>query len=278
MTQVLVDETLQTVVVEETATTVIVRAPGPAPVSPGTGTVTSVAVSGGTTGLTTSGGPITSSGTITLAGTLAVASGGTGATSAATARSNLSAAASGANSDITSLTGITGGIGTVDFIDVDTAATPASAAGRMHWDSVTGTVSLGEVGGNVTAQLGQTIDALVFNAEATTITKGQAVYIFGAQGDRASVKRANNSAESTAINTLGLAAESIAASQTGFVRILGVLDKLNTSAFNAGDTLYLGATDGALTTTKPTSPSQVVFIGVVERSNAGNGQIFIRIK
>ena len=44
-------------------------------------TVSSVAVSGGSTGLTTSGGPITSSGTITLAGTLAVANGGTGQTS-----------------------------------------------------------------------------------------------------------------------------------------------------------------------------------------------------
>jgi hypothetical protein len=43
------------------------------------GTVTSVAVSGGTTGLTTSGGPITTSGTITIAGTLALANGGTGA-------------------------------------------------------------------------------------------------------------------------------------------------------------------------------------------------------
>jgi hypothetical protein len=46
-----------------------------------TGTVTSVDVSGGTTGLTTSGGPVTGSGTITLAGTLAVANGGTGLTS-----------------------------------------------------------------------------------------------------------------------------------------------------------------------------------------------------
>lgn len=47
----------------------------------GTGTVTSVDVSGGTTGLTTSGGPVTSSGTITLAGTLATTNGGTGLTS-----------------------------------------------------------------------------------------------------------------------------------------------------------------------------------------------------
>ena len=43
---------------------------------PGGGTVTSVNASGGTTGLTFSGGPITSSGTLTLAGTLAVANGG----------------------------------------------------------------------------------------------------------------------------------------------------------------------------------------------------------
>lgn len=48
-------------------------------------TVSSVAVSGGSTGLTTSGGPITSSGTITLGGTLAIGSGGTGQTTATAA-------------------------------------------------------------------------------------------------------------------------------------------------------------------------------------------------
>jgi len=53
--------------------------------SAGTGSVTSVAVSGGTTGLTTSGGPVTSSGTITLAGTLAIANGGTNSTATPTA-------------------------------------------------------------------------------------------------------------------------------------------------------------------------------------------------
>lgn len=61
----------------------------------GSGTVTSVAVSGGTTGLTTSGGPITTSGTITLAGTLAVANGGTGTGTAFTQGSVVFAGASG---------------------------------------------------------------------------------------------------------------------------------------------------------------------------------------
>ena len=50
------------------------------------GTVTSIDVSGGTTGLTTSGGPVTGSGTITLAGTLAAANGGTGNTNGTVAK------------------------------------------------------------------------------------------------------------------------------------------------------------------------------------------------
>jgi hypothetical protein len=53
--------------------------------------VTSVGVDGGTTGLTTTGGPITSSGTITISGMLAVSNGGTGATDAGNALINLGA-------------------------------------------------------------------------------------------------------------------------------------------------------------------------------------------
>lgn len=85
-------------------------APPPIPViaGGGSGTVTSVDVSGGTTGLTTTGGPITTSGTITLGGTLAVANGGTGGTTAAAAPFALK----GANTDITSIALTTGTITT----------------------------------------------------------------------------------------------------------------------------------------------------------------------
>lgn len=75
----------------------------------GSGTVTSVAASGGTTGLSFTGSPITTSGTLTLTGTLAVANGGTGSSTAAGARSSLSAAASGTNSDITKIEGLGAG-------------------------------------------------------------------------------------------------------------------------------------------------------------------------
>lgn len=49
------------------------------------GSVTSINVSGGTTGITFSGGPVTTSGTITAAGTLGIGNGGTGQTTASAA-------------------------------------------------------------------------------------------------------------------------------------------------------------------------------------------------
>jgi len=88
----------------------------------GSGTVTSVALSGGSTGLGFSGTPITTSGTITLGGTLALAYGGTGASTASAARTNLglaTVAATGAYSDLT------GGpsLGTSSALNVDTDGT-----------------------------------------------------------------------------------------------------------------------------------------------------------
>lgn len=83
-------------------------APPSVPTSSGSGTVTSVNVSGGSTGLTTTGGPITGSGTITLGGTLAVGYGGTGSTTAAGAPFALK----GTNTDITSIALTTGTITT----------------------------------------------------------------------------------------------------------------------------------------------------------------------
>lgn len=89
---------------------------GPAgPPGPTGGGVTSVNVSGGTTGLTTSGGPITSSGTITLGGVLAVSAGGTGATTTPDALTSLGAYPASNPSGYTSNTG------TVTSVSVTTA-------------------------------------------------------------------------------------------------------------------------------------------------------------
>ena len=73
-----------------------------------TGTVTSVQVSGGSTGLTFSGGPITTSGTITMAGTLAIGNGGTGVTATPTAGQLLIGNTTNSDYDLANLTAGTG--------------------------------------------------------------------------------------------------------------------------------------------------------------------------
>lgn len=184
----------------------------------------------------------------------------------------------GANNDITSMSGITGGIATPDYIDFDTSATSANAVGRVTWDATDGSLQLGLTGGNAVSVLGQTIHAYVRSAESVTINKGQPVYLYQATGNRASVKLAYNTGDATSATTFGLAAESIAPNQAGFIVCQGVLDGLNTGAYNEGDILYLGATAGSLTATKPKAPNHMVYIGVVERANNGNGQIYVKVQ
>lgn len=186
-------------------------------------------------------------------------------------------AASGANSDITSLSGITGGIDTPDYLQLDTAAAASIALGKLRWNTTTATAAFGIVDGTDEVNIGEQMFAYVTNAESVAITRGQAVYLYQATGNRASVKLASNLSDATSAKTLGLVAQdSIGANQTGFVITQGQLSKVDTSAFTAGVTLYLGATAGTYTSTKPKAPNHLVYIGVVERANAGNGQIYVR--
>ena len=188
------------------------------------------------------------------------------------------AAKKGANSDITSMNGLTGGIATPDYIDFDTTTTAANAVGRLVWDATNASLELGLPGGNAISVIGQTVHAYVRSAESVTINKGQPVYLYQATGNRASVKLASNGQDPTSATTFGLAAESIGPNQAGFIVCQGVLDGLNTSAYNEGDILYLGASAGTLTATKPKAPNHMVYIGVVERANAGNGQIYVKVQ
>jgi len=186
-------------------------------------------------------------------------------------------ATAGANNNITSMTGVTGGISSPDFIQFDTGATVTNAAGRLYWDATQQTLTVG-LNANIAADVGQTLYAYATNDEAVTITKGQPVYMYSAQGDRVSVKLAYNTGDATSAKTLGVCAENIAAGQAGMILCQGVQDGLDLSAYSAGDTLYLGATAGTLTNIKPYAPNHLVYIGVVERANMGNGRLYVRVQ
>jgi len=104
----------------------------------GLGTVTSVNVSGGSTGLTYSGGPITSSGTITMAGTLAVANGGTGLTT--TPANGALDIGNGTGFTRTTLTAgsnitITNGAGSVTIASTGGSGTPGGSTTQIQYNS-----------------------------------------------------------------------------------------------------------------------------------------------
>lgn len=249
-----------------------------------TGTVTSVAASGGTTGLSFTGSPITTSGTLTLGGTLVVANGGTGATTAAGARTNLGAAASGANSDITSLSGITGGIATPDYIDFDTTAAPARATGRLWWDNTDSiqTLNLGMAGSNATMQIGE---EMYFRVKASSaITEGQVVMFTGTVGASGALTAApaTGLTKDTASYIMGVATEDIALNGWGYVTQFGLVRGINTTggaeAWVDGQILYYNpAVAGGLTKNVPSAPNAKVEVAaVVNAASGGSGSLFVR--
>ena len=118
--------------------------------------------------------------------------------------------------------------------------------------------------------------AYVYNADSVQINKGEPVYVFSAFGDQISVKRALNTGDATSAQTLGLANENIATTASGYVVCQGPLTNVDTSAYTAGQALYLGATAGSVTTTKPSEPNHLVYLGFVEKINASSGRIYVR--
>ena len=163
-----------------------------------------------------------------------------------------------------------------DFVEFSLTPTASPGTGQIAYNGATGSLAYLMNSSTVQSEIGQTMHAYVHNAEAVTITKGQAVYLYQASGNKASVKLAYNTSDATSAKTFGLAAENISAGQKGFVMCQGSLDGLNTGAYTVGDTLYLGATAGTITNVKPYAPNHLVYVGIVERANAGNGQIYVR--
>lgn len=248
----------------------------------GSGTVTSVNVSGGTTGLTTSGGPVTTSGTITIAGTLDVDNGGTGATTASGARTNLGAAASGANSDITSMSGITGGISTPDFIQFDTTATVTNVTGKLYYDNADQSQTLTfQMNGGTIQRVGE---ELYYRVKlSASATKGQVLMFTGTLGASGGLQAAPATGlqPEQASYILGIAHESGATNDWISVTSFGEVKNIDTTGgaetWAQGDVLYYNPlVTGGLTKFKPSTPAAICLVAAVVHVGSANGILFVR--
>ena len=170
-----------------------------------------------------------------------------------------------------------GNVDQVNSITFDTTPTTTpSATGAIFWDSGNKSPSV-NLDADVVLQLGQENVALVYNGTGSTITNGSVVAVSGAQGQRPSVVLADADSEALSAPTLGIATEDIANGAEGFVTTFGFVRGLDTSAFTAGDPIYLSQTAGQFTATRPSAPAHTVALGWVIKINASSGEVFVNI-
>lgn len=128
------------------------------------------------------------------------------------------------------------------------------------------------------------VHILVKNTSASAMTKGQAVYVTGAQGSNINIGFAQANTEATSSKTLGLLEENIAINGFGHVATSGVVSGIDTSAANnEGDPVWLSpSVPGGLIyglANKPYAPTgHLVYLGVVTRKNQNNGEIFVHVQ
>ena len=126
---------------------------------------------------------------------------------------------------------------------------------------------------------GDPIYVTVRNATGATLTKGTIVYTSGAQGNHTLVQKANASGDATSARTLGWVSADIANNSDGFVIVEGYLDGIDTDHIAEGSQLYLsGTVAGEFTATKPVAPIHLVYVGVVTKSNPGNGRVLVKVQ
>ena len=185
-------------------------------------------------------------GSITGITDLAIADGGTGASTAGGALTNLGAIGSITSSDGSIV--VTPSGTTVDL--AVSAASPAS-----------------------------TLLTQVRNTTGATLTKGTVVYISGATGQISTVSKAIATGDATSAQTLGMITTNLANNSNGYVTVFGLLTNMDTSAYTDGAQLYLsGTVAGGVTTTKPSAPTHLVYVGIVEYAHPTQGKILVKVQ
>lgn len=180
------------------------------------------------------------------------------------------------NSDTVIIQGVTMPFDSITF---NTLKDGTVGVGEVEYNDSQGSLIQGLKGGNVTNVIGQQLHQQVNNRTGATLNKGDVVYLSGSQGNRITVAKAIATSDPTSANTFGIVAESIANNQSGYIITEGLIAGLNTSSLTQDSAVYLsGTTAGVLTSTKPQAPIHGVYIGVCVKTNAGSGEVFVKIR
>ena len=119
----------------------------------------------------------------------------------------------------------------------------------------------------------------VYNETGATLTKGTVVRINGGHGNLPTITKAQADSDANSAQTYGVVQDDITDQNNGYVVVIGMLNDLDTQTYSAGTQLYLSPTTaGAWTSTKPSAPNHLVYVGVVVRSHPTQGVVEIKIQ
>ncbi len=168
----------------------------------------------------------------------------------------------------------------IDYIDFFTgsAANPDFQTGRVFFDINSKDLQFNTEIPTVSFNLGQQLAVKVKNNLGYTINKGSLVRITSGIGSLPIINTASYEDDNNSANTLGMLMQTVAANDTSFVLLVGVIEglNLNPATYTAGDLLYLSSS-GNYTNVKPVAPLHSVRIGEVIRAHATQGAAFIKI-
>jgi hypothetical protein len=168
----------------------------------------------------------------------------------------------------------------VEYLEFQTQlpTAPEYVKGRLFYDNTTEALSYYNDAHDVTLNIGQEQVVRVYNNTGTDVLNGQAVYINGANTGFPTIALAQANNEVTATAVIGIATHDIHDHGYGYITTLGIVRGLNTSAYTAGQVLYLSATaPGGITTSAPLQPNYNVVMGYVIISDTTQGSLFVRV-
>ena len=164
-----------------------------------------------------------------------------------------------------------------DRVSLDSAATLTPALAEITWFGDDSTAAVGLADG-VTGLVFQ--DAMIRIKASGAITKGQVVMFAGVQGEN--VRGAVCDFDSVGFRpefVIGIAANTMADTEEGYVITQGRVKDIDTNAFTVGDILYANPTvDGGLTVTEPSAPNAKVELASVLKKNTTEGILQVRVR
>ena len=153
--------------------------------------------------------------------------------------------------------------------------------GQLSWDSGSGTISVGMLGG-VTLQLGQEEYVYAKNNSGEDIYNGEIVKIIGSYGPNVSIQKAISVTQSLSHTPtgdpeiVGIATQDISLGDFGYVTTFGIVHDVPLSGISSGELIYVSNTSaGDAINYRPPAPYDIIRVGIVLNSDGHNGSVYL---